>query len=88
MTTEDLFELLLKRLDRQDLMNDSLHQMIKQMDGKLTVHINEGEELRVTIEEMSDMWKRSKVVSWFITKVATFVAVGTAIVTWARDHIR
>ena len=80
--------MVMKRLDRQDMMNNSLHQMIEQIESKLSNHIDDEEKLKATIEEMSDMWKRSKVVSWFITKLATFIAVGVSIITWARDHIR
>lgn len=81
MTTHDLVELLLKRLDRQDEMLDGL-------DKKLDEHIRIDGDLRPALEEMAEMWGRSKAVAWFFTKLAGFVAVGIGSWEWVRNHIK
>ncbi len=81
MTTHELVELLLKRLDRQDGMLISL-------DRKLEDHIQSESLTRPALEEMAEMWSRSKAVAWFFTKLASLLAVAAGGWTWIKDHVK
>jgi len=81
MTTHELVELLLKRLDRQD-------GMLIALDRKLEDHIQSEAISRPALEEMAEMWGRSKAVAWFFTKLASLLAIVAGGWTWAKDHLR
>lgn len=81
MTTHELVELLLKRLDRQDGMLISL-------DRKLEDHIQSESLTRPALEEMAEMWGRSKAVAWFFTKMASLLAVAAGGWTWIKDNVK
>lgn len=81
MTTHELVELLLKRLDRQDGMLISL-------DRKLEDHIQSESLTRPALEEMAEMWSRSKAVAWFFTKLASLLAVAAGGWIWIKDHVK
>lgn len=81
MTVQDILALLLKRLDHQD-------RVLGEMDRKLTDHIAEEVRLHPALEEMAEMWGRSKAVAWFFTKLASLIAIVAAGWSWAKDHLR
>ena len=81
MTTHELVELLLKRLDRQD-------GMLIALDRKLEGNITKEELLHPALEEMAEMWGRSKAVAWFFTKLASLLAVAAGGWTWIKDHVK
>ena len=81
MTTHELVELLLKRLDSQDGMLISL-------DRKLEDHIQSEAISRPVLEEMAEMWGRSKAVAWFFTKLASLLAVAAGGWTWIKDNVK
>lgn len=81
MTTHELVELLLERLDRQDGMLISL-------DRKLEDHIQSESITRPALEEMAEMWGRSKAVAWFFTKLASLLAVAAGGWTWIKDNVK
>ena len=81
MTVNDILSLLLKRLDHQD-------RILEEMDRKLTDHIAEEIRLHPSLEEMAEMWGRSKAVAWFFTKLASLIAIVAAGWSWAKDHLK
>ena len=81
MTTHELIELILKRMDRQDIM-------LAGLDSKLEGHILKEEQSRPALEEMAEMWSRSKAVAWFFTKLASLIAIVAASWSWAKDHLK
>lgn len=81
MTTQELVEFLVKRLDRQDAMLTGL-------DTKLESHIRDEESIRPALVEMAEMWGRSKAVAWFFTKMASMIAILAGGWSWAKDHLK
>ena len=81
MTTQEVLSLLLKRMDYQD-------SFLEEMDRKLTAHIEEEVRLHPALEEMAEMWGRSKAVAWFFTKLASLIAIVAAGWSWAKDHLK
>ncbi len=81
MTTHELIELILKRMDRQDIILEGLN-------SKLEGHITKEELLRPALEEMAEMWGRSKAVAWFFTKLASLIAIVAGGWTWIKDHVK
>ena len=88
MTTHDLVEILLRRLDRQDEVLAAQNDALESLDRKLTAHITGEDAMRGDLEDIADMWRRSRVVAWFLTKLASFVAVGAGAWAWAKDHLK
>jgi hypothetical protein len=81
MTTQELVEFLVKRLDRQDAMLTGL-------DTKLESHIRDEANIRPALVEMAEMWGRSKAVAWFFTKLATMIAIVAGGWSWAKEHLK
>jgi hypothetical protein len=81
MTTQDLVQLLLKRLDRQD-------EVLADLSRTLDEHIKSEDGIRPALMEMAEMWGRSKAVAWFFTKLASMIAILAGGFTWVKDHVK
>ena len=62
--------------------------MLISLDRKLEDHIVSESLTRPALEEMAEMWGRSKAVAWFFTKLASLLAIVAGGWSWAKDHIK
>jgi hypothetical protein len=76
---------------RLDLQNDSQRKILielNKINKALVDHIAREEKLGPALEEMAEMWGRSKAVSWFFTKLASVIALVATAWVWLKDHVK
>jgi hypothetical protein len=77
-----------RRLDSQ---NDSQRKILlemSKMNKALAEHIAREEMLGPALEEMAEMWGRSKAIAWLFTKLASFIALVATAWVWIKDHVK
>jgi hypothetical protein len=77
-----------RRVDAQAETQQQILLKLNEMSKALTEHISREEVLGPALEEMAEMWGRSKAIAWMFTKLASFVAISAAAWTWIRDHVK
>ena len=77
-----------RRLDSQNESQRQILMQLNKMNKALTDHIAREEMLGPALEEMAEMWARSKAVAWFFTKLASFVALCATAWVWFKDHLK
>jgi hypothetical protein len=61
---------------------------LNKMNKALVDHIAREEKLSPALEEMAEMWGRSKTIAWLFTKLASFIALAVTAWVWMKDHVK
>lgn len=77
-----------RRLDSQNDSQRKILLELNKMNKALTDHVAREEALGPALEEMAEMWARSKAIAWLFTKLASFVALGATAWVWIKDHLK
>lgn len=77
-----------RRLDSQNDSQRKILLELNKINKALVDHIAREEKLGPALEEMAEMWSRSKAIAWLFTKLASFVALVATAWVWIKDHVK
>jgi hypothetical protein len=77
-----------RRLDSQGDSQRKILIELNKINKALVDHIAREEKLGPALEEMAEMWGRSKAIAWLFTKLASFIALAATAWVWIKDHVK
>ena len=77
----DLIENLHRRMDTQDAL-------LLEIRDTVVAHIAAEKEMKPALEELTSLWKGSKVISRILAFLIMCGAALWALFVWAKDHIK
>ena len=87
MSDNELMNIILQRLNRQDHSLDEIKANQSEMKSKLDTHMMMESEVKPSIDELIAVLNGSKIIGRLVIWLCSMIGVIWAAVVWARNHV-
>ena len=88
MSDNELMNIILQRLNRQDHSLDEIKANQSEMKSKLDTHMMMEAEVKPSIDELIAVLNGSKLIGRLVIWACSFIGMVWAALAWARDHVK
>lgn len=88
MSDNELMNIILQRLNRQDHSLDEIKANQSEMKSKLDTHMMMEAEVKPSIDELIAVLHGSKIIGRLVIWACSFIGMVLAALAWARDHVK
>lgn len=88
MGDSDLTNIIIQRLNKQDLTLDEIKAYQSELKGKLDTHMMMEAEVKPSIDELIAVLNGSKLIGRLVIWACSFIGMVWAALAWARDHVK
>jgi hypothetical protein len=88
MSDNELMNIILQRLNRQDHSLDEIKANQSEMKSKLDTHMMMEAEVKPSIDELIAVLNGSKLIGRLVIWACSLIGMIWAALAWARDHVK
>ena len=88
MGDSDLTNIIIQRLNKQDLTLDEIKAYQSELKEKLDTHMMMEAEVKPSIDELIAVLNGSKIIGRLVIWACSFIGMVWAALAWARDHVK
>ena len=88
MGDSDLTNIIIQRLNKQDLTLDEIKAYQSELKEKLDTHMMMEAEVKPSIDELIAVLNGSKLIGRLVIWACSFIGMVLAALAWARDHVK
>lgn len=88
MGDSDLTNIIIQRLNKQDLTLDEIKAYQSELKEKLDTHMMMEAEVKPSIDELIAVLNGSKLIGRLVIWACSFIGMVWAALAWARDHVK
>ena len=88
MCDSDLTNIIIQRLNKQDLTLDEIKAYQSELKEKLDTHMMMEAEVKPSIDELIAVLNGSKLIGRLVIWACSFIGMVWAALAWARDHVK
>ena len=88
MSDNELMNIILQRLNRQDHSLDEIKANQSEMKSKLDTHMMMEAEVKPSIDELIAVLNGSKLIGRLVIWACSLIGMVWAVIAWARDHVK